>query len=98
MFGAWLRLQKRWTGFRLPQILRSHPMIQMAGDGRPSSNALERSVTGWAVGAAGACEECAPAAPGAVLSWPAQRGRWVAHEMRIFKRCLALLGIALVSG
>jgi hypothetical protein len=41
----------------------------------PSNNALERSVTGLAVGAAGASEIVAPAAPGSALPRPAQRGR-----------------------
>ena len=37
--------------------------------------ALERSVTGLAVGAAGAREIIAPAAPSDCLARPAQRGR-----------------------
>jgi hypothetical protein len=37
--------------------------------------ALERSVKGWRVGAAGALESLAPAAPSARLARPAQRGR-----------------------
>ena len=41
-----------------------------------SNQALERSVKGMAVGAAGACEQCAPAAPGTAVPRPAQRGRW----------------------
>jgi hypothetical protein len=40
-----------------------------------SNYALERSVTGSAVGAAGALEIVAPAAPGAALPRPAQRER-----------------------
>jgi len=38
--------------------------------------ALERSVIGLAVGAAGAWDSLAPAAPGNCLAQPAQRGRW----------------------
>ena len=41
----------------------------------PSNYALERSVKGWQVGAAGAWESLAPAAPGDCLARPAQRGR-----------------------
>jgi hypothetical protein len=37
--------------------------------------ALERSVKGWRLGAAGAREIIAPAAPGECLARPAQRGR-----------------------
>ena len=37
--------------------------------------ALEQSVTGWWVGAAGAWEILAPAAPGTGVPRPAQRGR-----------------------
>jgi hypothetical protein len=37
--------------------------------------ALERPVTGLAVGAAGALEIIAPAAPGSAFPRPAQRGR-----------------------
>jgi hypothetical protein len=40
-----------------------------------SNYALERSVNGLAVGAAGAREIVAPAAPGNGLARPAQRGR-----------------------
>ena len=42
---------------------------------RPSNYALERSVKSLAVGAAGAREHCAPAAPAAALPRPAQRKR-----------------------
>jgi len=41
----------------------------------PSNYALERSVTGLAVGAAGAWEMLAPAAHGWPVPRPAQRGR-----------------------
>jgi hypothetical protein len=37
--------------------------------------ALERSVKAWRVGAAGASEIVAPAAPGKRVARPAQRGR-----------------------
>jgi hypothetical protein len=37
--------------------------------------ALERSVKSLAMGAAGAWNNCAPAAPGSALPRPAQRGR-----------------------
>jgi len=40
-----------------------------------SNYALERSVNGWRLGAAGAPEIIAPAAPGLCLARPAQRGR-----------------------
>jgi hypothetical protein len=40
-----------------------------------SNYALERPVKSLRVGAAGAREYCAPAAPGAALPRPAQRGR-----------------------
>ena len=40
-----------------------------------SNNALERSVKGSAVGAAGASDDFAPAAPGRAAPRPAQRGR-----------------------
>jgi hypothetical protein len=39
------------------------------------NHALERSVKGLAVGAAGAWNDCAPAAPGPALPRPAQRER-----------------------
>ena len=39
------------------------------------NNALERSVTRLAMGAAGASESLAPAAPGSAIPRPAQRGR-----------------------
>ena len=41
----------------------------------PSNYALERSVTGWAVGAASAGTIVAPAAPGMRWRAAAQRGR-----------------------
>ncbi len=41
----------------------------------PPNYALERSVTGWRVGAAGARKILAPAAPGQALPRPAQRKR-----------------------
>jgi hypothetical protein len=41
----------------------------------PSNYALERSVKGLAVGAAGAREIVAPAAPSWAVPRPAQRGR-----------------------
>jgi hypothetical protein len=41
----------------------------------PPNYALERSVTGLAVGAAGARESLAPAAPSNCLARPGQRGR-----------------------
>ena len=41
----------------------------------PPNNALERSGKGWRVGAAGAWESLAPAAPGDRFARPAQRGR-----------------------
>ena len=37
--------------------------------------ALEQSVSGWRVGAAGACEQFAPAAPRIGIPRPAQRER-----------------------
>jgi len=40
-----------------------------------SNKALEQSVNGWQVGAAGACEQFAPAAPGIGVPRPAQRER-----------------------
>jgi hypothetical protein len=42
--------------------------------------ALERSVNGWWVGAAGALEIIAPAAPDIGVPRPAQRGRWASQE------------------
>ena len=43
--------------------------------GMMPNNAFERTVTGWAVGAAGASEIVAPAAPGNCRRAAAQRGR-----------------------
>jgi hypothetical protein len=40
-----------------------------------SNYALERAVKGWRVGAAGASEIIAPAAPSKLVARPAQRGR-----------------------
>ncbi len=40
-----------------------------------SNNALEQSVNGWRVGAAGASEHFAPAAPSTGVPRSAQRGR-----------------------
>jgi len=40
-----------------------------------SNYALERSVKGWLVGAAGTSESIAPATPSKRLARPAQRGR-----------------------
>jgi len=49
---------------------------QVNSDGvLPSNYAFERSVRGWAVGAAGAWESLAPAAPASAVPRPAQRGR-----------------------
>jgi hypothetical protein len=42
---------------------------------KKSNYALERSVKSLRIGAAGAWNDCAPAAPGAALLRPAQRGR-----------------------
>jgi hypothetical protein len=44
----------------------------------PANNALERSVKGLAMGAAGARTIVAPAARWPRLARPAQRGRWTA--------------------
>jgi hypothetical protein len=41
----------------------------------PSNYALERAVKSFAVGAAGARNDCAPAAPSSALLRPAQRER-----------------------
>ena len=47
----------------------------------PPNYALEQSVKCWWVGASGALEIIAPAAPSLAVSRPAQRERWTAsHE------------------
>ena len=49
---------------------------ELARHGRlPPNNALERAVRRLALGAAGAWESLAPAAPGTAVARPAQRGR-----------------------
>lgn len=44
--------------------------------------ALERAVRGLAVGAVGAWEIIAPAAPATGVTWPAQRGRLASPSER----------------
>jgi hypothetical protein len=50
-------------------------LVDLGADDETPNNALERSVTGSARGAAGAPEMLALAAPGNCLARPAQRGR-----------------------